>query len=174
MRIVGLIAAALVLLAGCQGDPDVLEPDPTTSPTPTATPPEMPDQATEDSEEGAAAFVAHWIDVYNYALESGNTDELQALSSKDCEGCINYIRLFGSTYESGGYFRGGRWKVEDADPYAEEPGVIFVQISAGETRYRLDSEADEEVGPPEAFALIFEISEGSEDRTVELLERGEP
>ena len=48
----------LVLVAGCT-DPEPKEPKPTTSATPTATAPTMPEQAKENTPEGASAFVAH-------------------------------------------------------------------------------------------------------------------
>ena len=77
MRVVAALLA-LVVVAGCGGDPEPKEPKsvPTASTTPTATPPTMPAQAKENSPEGAAAFVKHYIDVFNYASNTGDVTEL--------------------------------------------------------------------------------------------------
>ncbi len=53
-------ALLLVVVAGCS-DPEPVEPSAT--PTPTITVPTMPAQAKENTPEGAAAFVNHYIDV---------------------------------------------------------------------------------------------------------------
>ena len=71
----------------------------------------MPAQASEDSPEGAAAFVKHYVDVFNYAAATGDVDELSRLSSPDCTGCQKYIDLYRDTYAAGGYFKGGDWKI---------------------------------------------------------------
>ncbi len=73
MRFGGIVLAVLLTLGACASDPEPKEPKRTaTSATPTATPPTMPAQAKEDSPEGAAAFVKHYIDVFNYASNTGD------------------------------------------------------------------------------------------------------
>ena len=61
----------------------------------------MPPQASEDSVEGAAAFVKHYVDVFNYAAATGDVDELSRLSSPTCDGCQRYIAKFTQIYEDG-------------------------------------------------------------------------
>lgn len=73
----------------------------------------MPPQASEDSLEGAAAFVKHYVDVFNYAAATGDVDELSRLSSPTCDGCQRYIDLYRDTYKAGGYFKGADWKLGD-------------------------------------------------------------
>jgi hypothetical protein len=73
----------------------------------------MPAQAKEDTPEGAAAFVKHYIDVFNYAASTGDVEELSRLSSPDCEGCQSYIKLYRDTYKAGGYFRDSGWMLGD-------------------------------------------------------------
>ncbi|MFI5428285.1 DUF6318 family protein [Aeromicrobium sp. UC242_57] len=92
MRIGTTVLATLLLLGACTSEASSPK-QPTDSPTssgsatPTATAPTMPEQATEDSPEGAAAFVKHWVDVFNYAAQTGDVAELERLSSPDCTGC---------------------------------------------------------------------------------------
>lgn len=114
MRLGGFIVVAVALLGACSSDAEPREPDPappTTSATPDRPLPTMPAQASEDSPEGAAAFVKHYVDVFNYAAATGDVDELSRLSSPDCTGCQKYIDLYRDTYAAGGYFKGGDWKI---------------------------------------------------------------
>lgn len=86
-----VLAAVLAALAGCSGDPEVREPDPTPSPAGTAgaTVPAKPPQLGEDSEEGAAAHVYYWIDLLNYAASTGDAEDLLALSER-CKECREF------------------------------------------------------------------------------------
>ncbi len=114
MRFGGIVLAVLLTLGACSSDPAPKEPKrTTTSASPTATPPTMPAQAKEDTPEGAAAFVKHYIDVFNYAASTGDVEELSRLSSPKCEGCQSYIKLYRDTYKAGGYFKGSDWKLGD-------------------------------------------------------------
>src|SRR5215204_1221407 len=109
MRFGGILLVTLLLVGSCS-DPEPKEPKSSpTSPAPTATAPTMPTQAEENTPEGAAAFVKHYIDVFNYASNTGDVEELSRLSSPECEGCQSYIKLYRDTYEAGGYFEGGEW-----------------------------------------------------------------
>ncbi|MGA8852057.1 MAG: DUF6318 family protein, partial [Aeromicrobium sp.] len=49
-------------------------------------PPTMPAQASEDSPEGAAAFVNYWIALVNFGAVTGNVKQLKA-TSRGCEPC---------------------------------------------------------------------------------------
>ena len=40
--------------------------------------PEMPAEASEASAAGAEACAGHWIDLLNYAYETGDTEPLEA------------------------------------------------------------------------------------------------
>ncbi|MGA8850675.1 MAG: DUF6318 family protein, partial [Aeromicrobium sp.] len=73
MKLGGFFIALAFALAACSSDPQPREPDPTsaTRPSSTSTPPTMPAQASEDSPEGAAAFVNYWVTVSNYAAATG-------------------------------------------------------------------------------------------------------
>lgn len=107
------LALTAVLLAGCSDDPEPKEPDPSgsTSPEPTATPPPLPEAATQETPEGAAAFVDHYLAVLNYAKQSGDFDALSEVSAGSCEGCQRLVGTVERTYAQGGSFEGGEWSV---------------------------------------------------------------
>lgn len=85
--------AALLLAAACGGEPEVLEPDPTTAGTTDVSPtaPRLPEQAREESDEGAAAFAAYWVDLFNYASRTGDVAELREFSSS-CRPCAEFAQ----------------------------------------------------------------------------------
>ncbi len=109
------MALTLVLLGGCSGKPAPKEPDPNGSvgPETTATPPPLPEAATQETAEGAASFVDHYLDVLNYASQTGDTTPLQSVSTPDCEGCADYIRHYEERAEAGGRIEGGEFSAGD-------------------------------------------------------------
>lgn len=177
MKFGGFFIALALVLAACSGDPQPREPDPTTaapSATSTATPPAMPAQASEDSPEGAAAFVTYWVQVSNYAAATGDVTELSRISAPDCSGCQKYIDLYRDTYEAGGYFKGGDWKlgtlsieVSDSESFA----TTTVAVGAG--TYRATSEDSEESGAPTKDEVTFAVANGPEERRVNELVLGD-
>src|SRR5690349_8067777 len=102
MRFGGIVLVVLLSLGACSSDPEPKEPKRTaTSAAPTSTPPTMPAQAKEDTPEGAAAFVKHYIDVFNYAARTGDVEELSRLSSPECKPCTRYAAKFEAIYAKG-------------------------------------------------------------------------
>ncbi len=174
MKIGGLFVAAALVLTGCSSDPQPRDPTPSATPTPTATPPSLPPQASEDTPEGAAAFVSYWVEVSNYAAATGDVDELSRISDPDCSGCQSYIDLYRDTYEAGGYFRGGDWKLGElalkvgAD---QTFATTTVAVAAGEAKSDSDSRATR--GDATSDEVTFEVSGTASDRTVSELVLGD-
>jgi hypothetical protein len=132
----------------------------------------MPAQASEDSPEGAAAFVKHYVDVFNYAAATGDVDELSELSSPDCEGCQKYIDLYRDTYEAGGYFRGGDWKIGDVELETLASHVNAYFHVTGDAGVRRDSATSNEVpGDPEDTELVMSLRGDDTSRRVIRFER---
>jgi hypothetical protein len=89
--------AALLLTASCGGKPEVLEPDATSTPssvTPsTVTPPTKPAAAQAGTTSGAGSFVRYWIDTFNFAAMTGETEQLAKISRR-CPPCRAYVKDF--------------------------------------------------------------------------------
>ncbi|MEG9225651.1 DUF6318 family protein [Aeromicrobium sp. Sec7.5] len=128
------LALAAVLLAGCAGDPEPKEPDASTTPSPTATPPPLPEAATQETAEGAAAFVDHYLDVLNYAAHTGDTASLRALTGPECGSCDKYMAVVDATHDAGGAYTGGDWSAGD------------VAVSFQGTEWRIEGEVTTEPG----------------------------
>src|SRR5699024_2511246 len=53
-------------------------------------PPEMPEVAREDSEAGAAAFAAYYLEVLNYSTMAPESGLLSPLSDDSCKACASF------------------------------------------------------------------------------------
>jgi hypothetical protein len=153
-----LAALVALLVVGACGDPQPKEPKPSASAsaTPTVTAPTMPAQAKENSPEGAAAFVKHYIDVFNYASNTGDVSELSRLSSPKCDGCQSYIKLYRDTYKAGGYFKDSDWKLSDFDlDFNGEKAIVFVTAKSEPGVYAESSSSSPSAGNAENSDLTF-------------------
>ncbi|MET0928772.1 MAG: DUF6318 family protein [Aeromicrobium sp.] len=172
-----MTVAILALLAACSSDPAPVEPDPTpttTTSTPSIPVPTMPAQASEDSPEGAAAFVAHYVDVFNYAAATGDVEELSNLSSPDCKGCQSYIDLYRDTYAAGGYFKGGDWeigklklKLGGTETYAT------TDVTSGGARFRTNKDAQEKTSATATTKLTFAVRRSARGAQITQLALGD-
>lgn len=153
-RVSGAVGAALVVvaLAGCQGDPEprVQEspsasatsesasesPTPSQSvsqtPTDSANPvaPTMP--AAENSDQGAKAFVAWWIELVNFSQSTGAIDELQNASDSRCAGCSGLIAAIEQPYAQGGRIEGGQFTVGDFESLPPDHGADWGGFGKGD------------------------------------------
>ncbi len=157
---------ALLVIAGCGGDPQPKEPRSSVSasakPTAVAVP-TMPAQAKENSPEGAAAFVKHYIDVFNYASNTGDVTELSRLSSPRCKGCQSYIKLYRDTYAAGGYFKDSDWQLSNFE--IEQTGAdirIFLHADAPKGNYRLTTTSKVLSGVGEDTELLIGLRQDSD------------
>lgn len=144
MRFGGIVLLALLTLGACSSDatPKEPEPGPTTA-TPTVTPPTMPAQATENTPEGAATFVKHYIDVFNYAATTGGTDQLRSLSAA-CAPCDSYATEFEKTYARGDYFSHNLWKTK----------TLHLKVFSKRIDTTVEVGATEK-GQPVVYTLVF-------------------
>ncbi|KAA1398237.1 DUF6318 family protein [Aeromicrobium ginsengisoli] len=146
MRFGGIVLVALLTLGACSSDPEPKEPKRTaTSATPTATPPTMPAQAKEDTPEGAAAFVKHYIDVFNYAASTGDVEELSRLSAPGCKPCKRYADKFRAIYAKGDRISVRLWDLHD-----DEIELV------GDTRVNADMDVNE--GTIKRYRFGFDLS----------------
>ena len=158
MRSFALAIASLVLLTACTDDPGPIEPTASPSLSPT-TPPAMPNKARENTPSGAATFVSYWVEVSNFASQTGDTKELKRISDGDCEGCRTYIDLYEDTYAAGGYFRGSEWRLSEVEvqPGASEH-LVFAHVDAPVGTFKRASDSTVERGNQEDSDLVFGVS----------------
>jgi hypothetical protein len=166
MRSFALAVAALLLIGSCTDHPEPIEPKATREA------PTLPPQAKEDSPEGVASFIEHYVDVFNYASSSGRVRELARLSANSCKGCESYIDLFRSTYENGGYFRGGAWKLSDYElEVAKRSTLVFVHVNAPAGTTRANGTSSKTSTAPEDSEILFEVDTTTDEYEVLRFER---
>ncbi|AMM32020.1 hypothetical protein SA2016_1340 [Sinomonas atrocyanea] len=163
-----LAFASALALSGCSGGADAeSQGPPTASPSAsaTATPtpsvdsrptpasstgparnlpkPEMPAAAKENTKAGFEAFTQYWFDAVTYALETGDTAPLKAISKPDCKICNGYIARADRVAGGNGWNVGPRWTVKGfsstlkLDPLGQALGYFLIDESAA-TQYSRD------------------------------------
>ncbi len=86
---------------------------PPAGPAATPTAPLLPPNAVPATREGTIAFVTYWFDALNYAVSTGNTAALQAVSSPTCQPCATAIAFVQASYQGGGSLRGGTYALRN-------------------------------------------------------------
>ncbi len=118
----------------------------------------MPAQAKENTPEGAAAFVDHYIEVSNYAASTGDVEDLSRLSDSKCAGCQKYIKLYRDTYAAGGYFKGGEWTPAEMHlDFGEPETYVTTTITSPASRFRTAADTPEESGEADSTPLTFGV-----------------
>lgn len=102
-------------------------PEATTWTTPALPRPRLPEVANLPTAEGAQAFVRYWYDELNYAIATGDTSGLIAVSHPKCTECLDVIDQIGDLYGSGGHQEGNAYAISviDVSP-PDENGVATV------------------------------------------------
>lgn len=168
--VVAACAAALVFgVSSCSEDePGSMEP--TAAPGSSAAPPgtlgPMPQIATEHSRDGAANFVSYYARVLDYASKTGDVDELERLSDSSCAGCTDFIELYRTTYDNGGWIRDSDWTIGETNvrfssaPGAESIVTMNVIISAGSAKRDSRSTVERKPKSRGTMAFAAQFSDG--------------
>ena len=164
--IVGALLVGAFLLSSCQGEAAEPKGAPqTTAPAnPDAKLPPMPAMANEFTQSGASAFVAHYVEVLEYASQTGDVAELERLSRKNCEGCNRYIDLFVGIYEDGGFMKDHDWTIGgikllfQGTRGSETMATTQLSISGVEAKISRDEKLKKYGGSKDkvTFGVIFE------------------
>ncbi len=181
----GVVVAAL-LLSGCSGEePSADHPPPsspptspvtTTSPTPTPEPPVLPAAARENTKAGAVAFADFYIDLVNYAMETGDVGVLRAVSDKSCASCQNFIAILSDVYSDGGSVEGGAWSVDSYSAIAAGQPATWLVAMDLTAQPQVVRESDDSVGDKRAggrFSASMYAKQTGRSWTVQRLVRDE-
>ena len=91
------------------------------------------------SEAGAVAFAKHWVDVFNEAMPTGETRQLQSLSAPSCKTCTAFAQRLESIYASGGFYKSPGWRILQADASNNMPAgraILALRVLQGSERYK--------------------------------------
>ena len=160
------LALGLVLaLSACGSDPEPqFEADPSPAPSEVTTSAPVKEAWEEKSDDGAIAFVEHWIDEFNAAVLSGDTTVLTELSGSSCTTCENFVSLTDDIYSAGGRVESEGWSIRSlSDPKDSGDGTL-VSANFVQPKERIwrsdDSKPEEYPGGPIDYVLTLEWQAG--------------
>lgn len=135
---------ALVGASGCTDDSAEPAPLPsetssaTAAATPSETPsasgspaaaPSMPAGAKGTSAKSAEVFARHYVDLINYAMNTGKTEQFVELSGKTCKTCRAIALDIEALYRKSGRAEGGGWSISRSTRLVQDQGhTIYVRF----------------------------------------------
>lgn len=130
---------------------------------PVAEPPNPPGAARKNTLAGAEAFVRYYIDLLNYASDSGDTRSLRAQADPSCGGCNDYANLYEKTYRSGGFFEAGDWvpQPQVLKQDFEKAVRLVVTVDTKPGRYKKRSTVPTREYGKNQYSLTFVLSRDS-------------
>ncbi|MDP5185388.1 DUF6318 family protein [Blastococcus sp. BMG 814] len=131
----GCVLAGTVLLTGCSEKQEASTslPTPAAAPTTEALPPlgpadlPMPDEAREQTADGAQAFSEYYVELYNHALRTLDTTSMRQLS-KACETCDALADQVDRVAAAGQEHEGGEVRIRASTPpylTGDEAQLVF-------------------------------------------------
>lgn len=155
---------------------------PSTAPTPTLSPelanlrekalnmpePDKPEQLTENTSEGAATFGAYVVDLYRYAVVTGDTTAFEAISPEQCEFCKATLELARSLPEEGEWAEAWSQDITDIEIWPPDEDHPFVQVhvtadlGAMTTRDRSGNVTDRSPADPGAVLALAIYFDGDQ------------
>ena len=183
--LVAVVAAAALMLAGCNSGgtptgPDTTSPSATESATPSPTPtltaiykpadasgraqnvpvPVLPEVAKTETKEGLEAFARYWYYTLSYAYETGDLAPLSAVTGSGCANCEAAKKVISNWYVDGRWLHGGTIvapAIETSFNVAADGNYqVITQVQQSELRaYRADGSVSDTVVPSSDVAQIF-------------------
>lgn len=124
-------------------------------------PPEMPDEAKEDSESGAEAFALHYVDLINYTSRHPEVGLLASVSSESCSSCSNRESSVSYSAEHGEQMKEDLFIVGDSvslhDPSASTAMVRIDVEQVGQDVVNGDGDVVDTITKQHA-TLVFDLS----------------
>lgn len=157
--------AAALALAGCGGDdPTPQVADPTSSASVSASPSAsaaVEKEAWEKkTDDGAVAFVEHWLEVFSTAFQSGKVQDLQTLHADSCSACAGFEQLISDAWNNGGRIEGGAWTASSLAPSQNPPdGKAAISATVEQpNQVIIDSDGTKTQTPAGSADYLFELN----------------
>jgi hypothetical protein len=121
--------------------------------------PVMPELAKENSKAGLEAFIGYYYAVKNHANETGDTNELSALSSPECAACSKLLDGTTDSYVNGRWMAGGRIQIPtmELEWNADDPSQMakLQLIQDAIAYYNADGTEGRPASPGTNSAFVF-------------------
>ncbi|QBR93743.1 hypothetical protein [Nocardioides euryhalodurans] len=157
-----LIAAAItgvLLLAGCQDEPQPRFADPPDSPSPS----ESETSAVPEAQSPEEVLDA-WLATYTEFESTGEPQALRSLSQA-CATCEEVIRIVVTAHDRGGYLRSDGWSIKGS------PSVIYerpratglrAEVEVSPSRYKATANSPVERGTGGVITMEFDLERTNE------------
>lgn len=132
----------LALVGACSGErePGIGPSEPSSTPVGEAfaaeplTQPATPPAPDGKGGSAARAFVRFWLKTLNYAIESGDSAAVGAISSPTCNECARIVKTIDDIYDRDGLLSGGTWRMTSlralpVDRGADWAGYVTAAVS---------------------------------------------
>ncbi len=121
--------------------------------------PTLPAEAKGDSVNAAEAFVEHYIDLFNYAMTTGDTKAFRA-ASRGCEGCDNYAALFEKVERAGGSAKSRGWIIQEMSIFPQgRNATVLLNVDSSRILSIPKPRARPTVIPPDSHSLLLVITQ---------------
>jgi hypothetical protein len=164
LRRLVMVLAGVLLLAGCQDDPEPIVADPTPSPTVVSSSP-----AESAEPETAEAFIRRWSEASIAMQNTGDSSVYRSLTA-GCSTCAKFADLVDTYYKAGGYISIGGQRIKSISPIpADAPNLVYdVSVDPKPTRY-----AEEAGGPAQTLRgdpAVLRVTLKQEDSSWKLVD----
>lgn len=113
-------------MATGQEFPDDFEPATLEHPARNVPKPVMPEEAKQETEAGAQAFLDYRTDAVWYAFQTGDTSLVRAVTSNTCERCLDQFNRIDNIYSNDDWIAGGYEKATILpDSFLKAPDGIY-------------------------------------------------
>lgn len=158
---VAAIATLLALTTAACGDdpePNFAPPEPSPSPSEvqTSEPPSEPPEALSPEDT-----VRAWVEARNTTVQTGDTDEVYALSTSGCETCRNSVEPVRKVYAAGGRYETSGWRLKDVakTPKYDRTGEVIAAVVFDSGRTFPDANSDPISYPEEKHVMLFRLAD---------------
>lgn len=167
-----ILTSLLIVTASCASDspaptarstsgstPNSSTPDVSTTEAGPPAPPASPAEVRENTVTGASAFARHYWATANYATETGNTDALRDLGTKDCSACTDLEHGITRVYERRQTIVGGLVDVRDvvARPGDADIGIVVKVLLAQGKEAVVDASGETVSESPATDSLLIDM-----------------
>ena len=119
-------------MATGQEFPDDYEPATLEHPARNVPKPVMPDEAKQETEAGAQAFLDYRTDAFWYAFQTGDTSLVREVTAESCEQCLKQFESIDNVYSESGWMAGGyeRSEILPGSFFAGSNGIYTLPVDA--------------------------------------------
>lgn len=121
-------------------------------------PPEMPDVATEQTQEGATAFAIHYLEMVNYTGKHPTEGLLDPLGAEGCKSCDNHETAVSFGVQNGDYLLEDTFDIGEPNTiFTGDSGRVAVPVVQRAQDFYRDGEAIDRSSESAEATLVIRV-----------------